>query len=304
MPNLDNEDYDDDDFIELMRVAGEEEEQRTNKRARTDVEDQKRMPPPPPRFSLVVKGAIDAIDLGNAPFESFGFDLVVKGAIDVTIKHRSIDSPIIEDVKFEIVNIDKINESKRSLSDIKAVWMRHDVDWNKRDCVIFRGISATTLAPLAMAANYVSNPSFSKIVLTTYMPPAVRNVYKNPFTDSFVDAPEKLNWIKRDNQIRTLTNALDIRVATKYVIKLAEMFEKRRKMQQVFNRGTRFDNHVAYMSEEIVDVEDAIMKLYMYKIHIDSWSALFKDDKVKIGPFVTKVQKALIKMITAEFGSV
>ena len=282
-----DDDDDDDDFIELMREQGERE----SKRARTEKNDQdsERMPPPPPRTPNVDY----SYDLGKDPFRSFGLDLVFYNAIEATIEHRSMESTMIESVKLEILDEDKMKDLNRRPSEIKAVWLAHGIDWPHRSCVILRGIAAATLAPFVMAALYASKPSISKIVFGEYFQSMISNEYKNPFTDSFVGAAEKESFNKREREIRDLTNALDVRVALKYVTKLANMYEKRRMMKPIFDRGNRFDNHIAYLSEEIGDVEDALMKLYVYKVHIDSWSAIFKDDKCKIGPIVSKIRNVL-----------
>ena len=236
-------------------------------------------------------------DHRNTLYE-FGLDLVVGGAIEATLKYKNNGDkfPPLESIKFEIIDESKIAYLNHNLNELEAVWRAHSNEVLKEDekvvGVVFRGETAATLAPFVMATLYASKPSISMTVLKDYFPPAVTNRFRNPFTNSFVDAAEKLNWIDRDIAIRDKTNNLDFRIVSQNVQMLSNMYENRRKMQPIFDRGSRYTNNLNYLSGPVISVEDALMKLYVYKVHIDAWP--LRGEKDKIGKIVANIRDQLV----------
>ena len=214
----------------------------------------------------------------NHPFYKFGFDLVVNGAITASIAYvkNSPGIKLMKSITLQIVDDDKIEYLGREKDDVVAMWERYgEVSLDKdTTTATFTGNTAKEIESWTKAVLYVISPSFSKTVLNEYHPEKVFNPYKNPYSFETIPDAEKLSWIHRDRNIRDFTNDLDLRIAQRYTAELEKMYNNKLNMLPVFERGTRFNNsdNLEFMKSATTSIEEAIFKLYIYKVQISSWS--------------------------------
>lgn len=310
------EDDDDDAFLDDMADAAENEDHEQkenksgNKRSREDEdeeedggkkeEEEELVGPPSPQRPV-------DYDLGKDAFRSFGLQFVVSTGIEATVEYKSTESPMVEFVKLEIGNERAIVDAGVNPASIKSTWLMHTGDWPNRFVAVFKGAAAATLAPLVQAAQQVKTPSLSGLVLRAYFPHAVQNSFPSPYTGTLESEKTSDSWHRRHNEIQALTNALDVRVASKCTRDLAEMYENCRTMKPVFNRGSRYEHNVPYFKEMIpkdgekFDLEKCLLALYVYDVHIDAWSATLKGDKAAVSHEVRILKSGLGELLKAEY---
>ena len=237
----------------------------------------------------------------NHPFYQFGFDLVVNGAITASIDYVK-DSPgikLMKSITLQIVDEDKIEYLGREKDDVIAMWERYGQISLDKDMTtaIFTGNTAKEIESWTKAVLYVTQPSLSTTVLKEYHPEKVFNPYKNPYSFETIPDGEKLGWINRDRNIRDFTNDLDLRIAQRYTNELSTMYNNKLNMKPVFERGTRFNNkeNLEFMKSATTSIEEAIFKLYIYKVQISSWS--LRGEIGEIGIASAKVRDYLQRVI-------
>jgi len=255
------------------------------------------------------RGPEPVFDLGPKAFERYGIKYILNKAVSAGVVHDSETKQRVKEVVFTIEDASRL-DGDRADATLRAVWHEHAAEWPERRTVVFRGAVARALAVLVDAANEVSQPGYSLIVLKQLMPSAITNPFKNPHAGSAdTHGDDTKTWFVRDKQIWAFLHELDGRIVEHNAEELARMHNSRRMGRGAIDRnGKTWNDFVPYISdarksaEGVMDLAKAMLVYYVYDVQIDAWGHSISGPREELRAEVLGLEREFREQFKAEYG--